>query len=113
MYTTPQFYQCFVLRVAAHNDKNLMTVSNLGVCFGPTLMRPLEETMAAIMDIKWCNLVVEILCEQYEQVFVVMIGVVYRWEYCDTVDSCLTSLLTNLLPRSETADICARSHIIV
>ena len=30
-----------------------MTVANLGVCFGPTLLRPREETLAAIMDIKY------------------------------------------------------------
>jgi hypothetical protein len=45
-----------------------MTVSNLGVCFGPTLMRPEEETVAAIMDIKFCNLIIEILIENYEKV---------------------------------------------
>jgi len=45
-----------------------MTVSNLGVCFGPTLMRPEEETFAAIMDIKFCNLVIEILIENYVKV---------------------------------------------
>ena len=54
--------------VAAKSDKNLMTVSNLGVCFGPTLLRPEEETMAAIMDIKFCNVVVEIMIENYDQV---------------------------------------------
>lgn len=55
--------------VAAKADKNLMTVSNLGVCFGPTLLRPEEETVAAIMDIKFCNIVVEILIENYEKIF--------------------------------------------
>jgi len=55
--------------VAAKSDKNLMTVSNLGVCFGPTLLRPEEETMAAIMDIKFCNVVVEIMIENYDQIF--------------------------------------------
>jgi len=45
-----------------------MTVSNLGVCFGPTLLRPEEETVAAIIDIKFCNVVVEILIENYEKV---------------------------------------------
>lgn len=45
-----------------------MTISNLGVCFGPTLLRPEEETMAAIMDIKFCNVVVEIMIENYEEV---------------------------------------------
>lgn len=54
--------------VFAKSDKNLMSVSNLGVCFGPTLLRPEEETVAAIMDIKFCNVVVEILIENYEKV---------------------------------------------
>jgi hypothetical protein len=46
----------------------MMTVSNLGVCFGPTLLRAEEETVAAIMDIKFANVVVEILIENWRQV---------------------------------------------
>lgn len=45
-----------------------MTVANLGVCFGPTLMKAEEETVAAIMEIKFLNIVVEILITNYEQV---------------------------------------------
>ncbi|XP_076319283.1 rho GTPase-activating protein 10-like isoform X2 [Tachypleus tridentatus] len=56
-------------RVAQHSDKNLMTVSNLGVCFGPTLLRPEEETVASIMDIKFGNIVVEILIENCDKIF--------------------------------------------
>ncbi|XP_052795820.1 rho GTPase-activating protein 26-like [Mya arenaria] len=56
-------------RVSRNSDKNLMTVANLGVCFGPTLMRPEEETVAAIMDIKFCNIVIEILVENYDVIF--------------------------------------------
>ena len=48
-------------RVAAKHETNLMTAANLGVVFGPTLLRPKEETVASIMDIKFCNEVVEIL----------------------------------------------------
>lgn len=44
-----------------------MTVSNLGVIFGPTLMRSQEETVAAMMNIKFQNIVVEILIENYEK----------------------------------------------
>lgn len=54
--------------VASHHQKNLMTVANLGVVFGPTLLRPQEETVAAIMDIKFQNIVVEILIEHHEKV---------------------------------------------
>ncbi|CAL1601043.1 unnamed protein product [Knipowitschia caucasica] len=65
--------------VAAHSKQNLMTVANLGVVFGPTLMRPQEETVAAIMDLKFQNIVVEILIEQHEKIF------------ADAPESCLPS----------------------
>ncbi|XP_065352971.1 rho GTPase-activating protein 10 isoform X2 [Cloeon dipterum] len=58
-----------LLNVTSHSDKNLMTVSNVSVCFGPTLLRPEEETVAAIMDIKFCNVVVEIMIENFNQLF--------------------------------------------
>ncbi len=54
--------------VAANSAKNMMGVSNLGVCFGPTLLRAEEESVAAIMDIKFGNVVVEILIENWRQV---------------------------------------------
>uniref|UniRef100_G3W5Z8 Rho GTPase activating protein 10 n=1 Tax=Sarcophilus harrisii TaxID=9305 RepID=G3W5Z8_SARHA len=55
--------------VSNHAKQNLMTVANLGVVFGPTLMRPQEETVAAIMDLKFQNIVVEILIENHEKIF--------------------------------------------
>lgn len=55
--------------VVMKSDKNLMTVSNLGVCFGPTLLRPEEETVASIMDLKFYNIVVEILIDNFETIF--------------------------------------------
>uniref|UniRef100_A0A8C8A1N2 Rho GTPase-activating protein 42 n=1 Tax=Oryzias sinensis TaxID=183150 RepID=A0A8C8A1N2_9TELE len=48
---------------------NLMTVSNLGVIFGPTLMRSQEETVAAMMNIKFQNIVVEILIDNFNKIF--------------------------------------------
>ncbi len=53
--------------VAERCDRNMMNVSNLGVCFGPTLLRAEEETVAAIMDIKFANVVVEILIENWRK----------------------------------------------
>ncbi|XP_012286877.1 rho GTPase-activating protein 26 [Orussus abietinus] len=55
-------------KVAEKSDKNLMTTGNLAVCFGPTLLRPVEETVASIMDIKFYNIVVEILIENCERI---------------------------------------------
>ncbi|XP_077291446.1 GTPase regulator associated with FAK isoform X2 [Arctopsyche grandis] len=56
-------------KVSVKADKNLMTVSNLSVCLGPTLLRPEEETVASIMDLKFYNVVVEILIDNYEKLF--------------------------------------------
>uniref|UniRef100_A0A8B9H8N1 Rho GTPase-activating protein 42 n=1 Tax=Astyanax mexicanus TaxID=7994 RepID=A0A8B9H8N1_ASTMX len=56
-----------LLTVSTHSKSNMMTVSNLGVIFGPTLMRSQEETVAAMMNIKFQNIVVEILIENFEK----------------------------------------------
>lgn len=40
----------------------------MAVIFGPTLMRAKEETVAAMLDIKFQNIVVEILIEDYKKV---------------------------------------------
>ncbi|XP_025789617.1 oligophrenin-1 [Puma concolor] len=51
--------------VCEHSKDNLMTPSNMGVIFGPTLMRAQEDTVAAMMNIKFQNIVVEILIEHF------------------------------------------------
>ncbi|XP_071847647.1 rho GTPase-activating protein 26-like isoform X22 [Apostichopus japonicus] len=56
-------------KVSENCNRNLMTKANLGVCFGPTLIRPEEETMQAILDIKFSNIVVEILIANYDTIF--------------------------------------------
>uniref|UniRef100_A0A8C7HTM6 Rho GTPase activating protein 10 n=1 Tax=Oncorhynchus kisutch TaxID=8019 RepID=A0A8C7HTM6_ONCKI len=71
--------------VAAHSKLNLMTVANLGVVFGPTLMRPQEDTVAAIMDLKFQNIVVEILIEQHEKLVPL---------------TTVTSITSNIVPQS-------------
>ncbi|XP_073341497.1 rho GTPase-activating protein 42 isoform X3 [Pagrus major] len=58
-----------LVTVSTQNQSNLMTVSNLGVIFGPTLMRSQEETVAAMMNIKFQNIVVEILIENFVKIF--------------------------------------------
>ncbi|CAB1421964.1 unnamed protein product [Pleuronectes platessa] len=58
-----------LVNVCSHSDENLMTPSNMAVIFGPTLMRAREETVAAMLDIKFQNIVVEILIEDYKKIF--------------------------------------------
>lgn len=55
--------------VASHSQKNLMTVSNLGICFAPTLMRGPEENASSIMEIKYSNVVANTLIEAYDSIF--------------------------------------------
>ncbi|XP_077421484.1 rho GTPase-activating protein 42 isoform X2 [Vanacampus margaritifer] len=55
--------------VSTQSQSNMMTVSNLGVIFGPTLMRSQEETVAAMMNIKFQNIVMEILIENFNKIF--------------------------------------------
>jgi len=56
-------------KVEKCNDKNLMTMTNLGVCFGPTIMRDKEETMQSILEIKFSNIIAEIIIEHSELIF--------------------------------------------
>ncbi len=70
-------------KVADNSERNMMNVSNLGVCFGPTLLRAEEETVAAIMDIKFANVVVEILIEIWRKVRECTVG--------DTCVACSTT----------------------
>ncbi|XP_062393060.1 oligophrenin-1 isoform X2 [Sardina pilchardus] len=58
-----------LLSVCSRSEENLMTPSNMGVIFGPTLMRAEEETVAAMLDIKFQNIVVEILIEDFKKIF--------------------------------------------
>ncbi|CAI8038025.1 Rho GTPase-activating protein 10 [Geodia barretti] len=46
-----------------------MKASNLGVVFGPTLMRPERETVATIVNIKYQNIIVEIMIEEIDAIF--------------------------------------------
>ncbi|RMC22098.1 hypothetical protein DUI87_02971 [Hirundo rustica rustica] len=54
-----------LVNVCEHSRENLMSPSNMGVIFGPTLMRAQEDTVAVMMNIKFQNIVVEILIEHF------------------------------------------------
>ncbi|XP_066515540.1 oligophrenin-1 isoform X2 [Hoplias malabaricus] len=58
-----------LVSVCSYSNENLMTPSNMGVIFGPTLMRAEEDTVAAMLDIKFQNIVVEILIEEHNKIF--------------------------------------------
>ncbi|TNN79237.1 Oligophrenin-1 [Liparis tanakae] len=58
-----------LVNVCSHSEDNRMTPSNMAVVFGPTLLRAKEETVAAMLDIKFQNIVVEILIEDFKKIF--------------------------------------------
>ena len=46
-----------------------MTPVNLGVCFGPSLLRPEVETVSSIYDIKFRNAIVELFIIHHDKMF--------------------------------------------
>ncbi|EPY88501.1 N-chimaerin isoform 1 [Camelus ferus] len=56
--------------VTLHEKENLMNAENLGIVFGPTLMRSPElDAMAALNDIRYQRLVVELLIKNEDILF--------------------------------------------
>ena len=61
---------CVFFRVTLHEKENLMNAENLGIVFGPTLMRSPElDAMAALNDIRYQRLVVELLIKNEDILF--------------------------------------------
>jgi hypothetical protein len=56
--------------VAEHCEDNLMNFVNLGVVFGPTILRPQEETMEYLKKVPLGNKVVELMIEFAPKLFV-------------------------------------------
>lgn len=46
-----------------------MTVSNLGICLAPTLMRGPDESAPSIIEIRYSNVVTNTLIEDYDTIF--------------------------------------------
>lgn len=63
---------CFSIcyRVTQNEKFNLMSAENLGIVFGPTLMRaPNQDAMAALNDVRYQRQVVEVLIKNEEVLF--------------------------------------------
>ena len=57
-----------------------MAASNLGVVFGPTLMKSREESMAAIMNLKYQSVVIELLIKEFDAVSSDIFNIVFLLE---------------------------------
>ena len=58
----------FLNKVASFSETNLMPISNLAVCFGPTFART-EEINVQIMTEQIDRMIVEVLLENYSTLY--------------------------------------------
>nr|XP_019943311.1 PREDICTED: rho GTPase-activating protein 29-like isoform X1 [Paralichthys olivaceus] len=72
-YKTLQFLIEHLHRVTEWSEENKMTASNLGIIFGPTLIKPrqadAEVSLSSLVDYPYQALIVELLIRHYEMVF--------------------------------------------
>ncbi|XP_039982423.1 rho GTPase-activating protein 29 isoform X2 [Xiphias gladius] len=72
-YKTLQFLMEHLHRVTERSEENKMTASNLGIIFGPTLIKPrqadAEVSLSSLVDYPYQALIVELLIRHYQMVF--------------------------------------------
>ncbi|GLD55048.1 rho GTPase-activating protein 29-like isoform X1 [Lates japonicus] len=72
-YKTLQFLIEHLHRVTECSEENKMTASNLGIIFGPTLIKPrqadAEVSLSSLVDYPYQALIVELLIRHYQMVF--------------------------------------------
>ncbi|XP_066530396.1 GEM-interacting protein isoform X2 [Hoplias malabaricus] len=71
-YTTLQHMMAHLHRISERYEENKMSAGNLGIVFGPTLLRPLvsgDVSMIALLESSYQALLVEFLISNYEQIF--------------------------------------------
>uniref|UniRef100_A0A8C9V199 Rho GTPase-activating protein 29 n=1 Tax=Scleropages formosus TaxID=113540 RepID=A0A8C9V199_SCLFO len=77
-YRTLQFLIGHLYRVTEKADENKMTASNLGIIFGPTLIKPrgadADVSLSSLVDYPYQALIVELLIRHYEKIFDVPAG---------------------------------------
>lgn len=64
---------CVLSRVTEHSAENKMTANNLGIIFGPTLIKPrqadAEVSLSSLVDYPYQALVVELLIRHHQMIF--------------------------------------------
>ncbi|NXA13001.1 RHG29 protein, partial [Sapayoa aenigma] len=72
-YNTLQYLIGHLHRVSEQSDENKMSASNLGIIFGPTLIRPRQTdatvSLSSLVDYPYQARVVELLITYYEKIF--------------------------------------------
>uniref|UniRef100_A0A8C6T585 Rho GTPase activating protein 9 n=1 Tax=Neogobius melanostomus TaxID=47308 RepID=A0A8C6T585_9GOBI len=68
-HDTLQFICRHLKRVLEHSDSNRMTTQNIGIVFGPTLMRPERDNGNIAVNMVYQNQAVELILSEYEHIF--------------------------------------------
>lgn len=70
-YATCKYFLGHLDKVRSHEATNSMSVSNLAIVFGPTLLGPPpEDSMAVLQDMQWQCKAIETILEHYAEIFV-------------------------------------------
>ncbi|NXT01422.1 RHG15 protein, partial [Jacana jacana] len=68
-YATLRYLLAHLCRVMEHVETNRMTRQNIGIVFGPTLLRPEREPGSLAVGMAQQNQVVELLLAHFDHVF--------------------------------------------
>ncbi|XP_077429973.1 rho GTPase-activating protein 9 isoform X2 [Vanacampus margaritifer] len=68
-HDTLQFICRHLKRVLEHSDANRMTTQNIGIVFGPTLLRPECDNGNMAVNMVFQNQAVELILNEYERIF--------------------------------------------
>ncbi|XP_007466187.1 PREDICTED: beta-chimaerin-like [Lipotes vexillifer] len=69
-YETLRYLMIHLKKVTLNEKDNFMNAENLGIVFGPTLMRPPEDsTLTTLNDMRYQKLIVQILIENEDVLF--------------------------------------------
>ncbi|XP_042317978.1 rho GTPase-activating protein 29 isoform X2 [Sceloporus undulatus] len=97
-YNTLQFLLGHLHRVTEHSDENKMSASNLGIIFGPTLIRPRQTdaalSLSSLVDYPYQARVVEILITYYEKIFDISVQPLLVASQSDENAACAKTILS-------------------
>ncbi|XP_029450454.1 rho GTPase-activating protein 9 isoform X2 [Rhinatrema bivittatum] len=69
-HDTLEYILAHLRRVMEHADLNRMTTQNIGIVFGPTLMRPEKDLFSSLaINMTYQNQVVEFLLQEFQRIF--------------------------------------------
>uniref|UniRef100_A0A3P8XZ16 Rho GTPase activating protein 9 n=1 Tax=Esox lucius TaxID=8010 RepID=A0A3P8XZ16_ESOLU len=68
-HDTMRFMFRHLKRVMEHSDSNRMSTQNIGIVFGPTLMRPERDNANMAINMVYQNQAVELILNEYDRIF--------------------------------------------